>query len=130
MTTQTVDMAKVAQLAQAVPADIKQADFMKVFNEMSGTEHTTLADILNSMKAQELQAYMLQLTQAATGGSARPAGAPSKWDRNTEEGRRNQSLASQRSVAKRKAREAQEKQDLLDQLEAAKAAKDGEQAAG
>jgi formate dehydrogenase maturation protein FdhE len=93
----------VQQLALKV-VDVEVDQFLELFNILNDSKFESLSDIINNLKQQKLQNYLQSLLKEQNVASA--STHVSIWDRNTVEGKHNASLASKRSVAKRKAREA------------------------
>ncbi len=110
-----MNMQKVANLAQIL-VKISDAEFVKLYNELNGSEFKTLVELANDLKKDALLDYMAECQKAAAPVADRPSHV-SKWDRGTVEGRANQALASKQSRDRRKAREQAEIQALKDALE-------------
>lgn len=112
-------MNMISQLAQVV-TNVDADQFVELFNELNNTEHSSLDDIINSMKMAKLNNYMIEL--ATNSGAVKVVGA-SRWDRNTAEGKAANCEASKKSREKKKAREMAEAEALRLELAALKAAK-------
>ena len=96
--------------------DLDAEAFLALYNELSGTDYTDLASVINGMK-------LVKLTEMLQAVAAPVKTSVSKWDRNTAEGKAANCEASKKSREKKKLAELAEKAKLQAELDELKQAK-------